>query len=523
MALGYRLALRLGLGRGVALLGAALMAASPYAVWHSQDARMYSMSLCLTLASSWLMLESLQRGRRRLWVAYLLVTWAALFTHYFALFIVAAQNVFVLGRALLTRRMGIPVTQWIQYQIVLVFFALPWFLTAQQTLTGYGGNGSSPTFLDMAQRTLGAFTVGESLPAEWRLLFGGTGAILVALAIWSLWRQGANQQRTLALLLLLWLVPVLTTWISAQSRPIFDERYLIAASPAFYLLVAAGIGALHRRWRILPASLGLVLAAGMILSLGNHYFDPAYSKTRGWRELAAAFERFSSALPEEQVRLAQNFPDPTIWYYYNGPVDHIVLPPQPNDAAGAAEVVDKLVAEDVQRVILPVQAADWWDGSGIAPAALAAEYVLAVETQIGVWPLHVYTRPPAQLSPLEVTFANGLAVRDAAVLPDRILNGGVLTVHLRWGGQTETLTGNEKIFLHLIDGSGQIAAQTDQPLAVPAIDDPVSSYGILLPETLAAGPYVLVFGLYDPSLDGAPRILTEDGRDKVELLRREGS
>ncbi|MCB0114704.1 MAG: glycosyltransferase family 39 protein, partial [Caldilineaceae bacterium] len=45
VALGYRLALRLGLGRGVALIGAGLMAVSPYAVWHSQDARMYSMSL----------------------------------------------------------------------------------------------------------------------------------------------------------------------------------------------------------------------------------------------------------------------------------------------------------------------------------------------------------------------------------------------------------------------------------------------------------------------------------------------
>ncbi len=482
---------------------------------------MYSMSLCLTLASSWLMLESLQRGRRRLWLAYLLVTWMALHTHYFALFIVAAQNLFVLGRALLTRRMGIPVVQWIQYQLVLGFFALPWFLTAQQTLTGYSGNGDSPTFLAMAQRTLGAFTVGESLPDPWRLFLGGTAAILAALGLWILWRRGANQRRAVALLLLLWLVPVLTTWVSAQSRPIFDERYLIAASPAFYLLVAAGIGALRGRGRIAGALLGLVLAAGVIVSLGNHYTDPAYSKTRGWRELAAAFERFSAGLPQESVRLAQNFPDPTIWYYYNGVVDHIVLPPQPNDAVGAATVVDELVRGGVQRVILPVQPAAWWDGSAIAPAALSSAYALAVQTQIGVWPVQIYTRPPREMTPLQVDFVNGLTLRSAAVTPDQILDGGLLTVHLRWAGQTNRLTGSEKIFVHLLDPSGQIVAQTDRPLAIPATDDRVSSYGILLPGDLAAAAYRLVFGLYDPTQNGAPRILTRDGREAIVLLEDE--
>src|SRR5690606_1228999 len=91
-----RLARRLALPVGMAGVAALLFALSPYAVWHSQDARMYNLSLCLTLASTWLMIEALQRGRRRVWLAYLLVTWLALHTHYFALFIVVAQNLFVL-------------------------------------------------------------------------------------------------------------------------------------------------------------------------------------------------------------------------------------------------------------------------------------------------------------------------------------------------------------------------------------------------------------------------------------------
>ena len=37
-------------------------------------------------------------------------------------------------------------------------------------------------------------------------------------------------------------VPLLATWISALQRPIFNERYLIAAvQPSFFLLVAVAV------------------------------------------------------------------------------------------------------------------------------------------------------------------------------------------------------------------------------------------------------------------------------------------
>jgi hypothetical protein len=475
---------------------------------------MYSMSLALTLASTGLMVAALQRGRRRLWIAYLLVTWAALFTHYFAIFVVVAQNLFVVSRALATRRIWFTLSQWIQYQLVLGFFYLPWLLTAAETLTGYGGNGDSPGAADMIGRTVGAFSVDESLPAEWRIFFAGISGILLILGIWHLVGRGPNGRRALTVLLLLWSVPVLLTWYGSWTRPIFDERYLIAASPAFYLLLAAGIAAPLGRLRAIPLLLGIVLVLGMGISLRNHYVDPAYTKTRGWRELAHAFERFSAGMEADDVRLAQNFPDPTIWYYYRGDVEHLVLPPQPHDRAGAAAAVDRLAAEGVERVILPIQPAAWWDGEGIAPAALAAAYTLAAQTQIGVWPVQIYVRPPAQeMIPIGATFENGLILAAAAVQPEQIVPGGLLTVHLAWDGDA-TLT-SETLFLHLIDGEGGILAQTDQPLAPRSA--PISSYGILLPHVLPSSPMRLIAGIYNPSQPGVPRLITADGADAVEV------
>ena len=80
---------------------------------------------------------------------------------------------------------------------------------------------------------------------------------------------------------------------------------------------------------------GAILLVAALVSLGNYYVHPAYSKTRGWRELAATMTRLSGGIPTAEVRLIQNFPDPSLWYYYRGPVAHLVLPPAASDAAGA--------------------------------------------------------------------------------------------------------------------------------------------------------------------------------------------
>jgi len=95
----YTLGQRLRLPASAALLAAGLMAISPYAVWHSQDARMYSMSLTLTLASTLLAWEASEHGGTGNWLGYVLISWLALHTHYYAAIVILAQNIFVLGCA----------------------------------------------------------------------------------------------------------------------------------------------------------------------------------------------------------------------------------------------------------------------------------------------------------------------------------------------------------------------------------------------------------------------------------------
>ncbi|MCB9162253.1 MAG: hypothetical protein H6644_20825 [Caldilineaceae bacterium] len=118
------------------LLATLLLALAPYAIWHAQDARMYSMSLALTTASTLCMAGWLAR-RRWPWAAgYVLVTLLALHVHYFAAFVVVAQYLFVMGQAILDRRYRWSLLPWLGMQAAVALLYVPWLIVAAATLTG---------------------------------------------------------------------------------------------------------------------------------------------------------------------------------------------------------------------------------------------------------------------------------------------------------------------------------------------------------------------------------------------------
>lgn len=534
VALLYRLGRRLYLGQWPAALAAALLAVSPYAIWHAQDARMYSMSLALTTLSVLLALAALERQSLLAVLGYLAAALAALHTHYYAVYVILALNLFVLGQAIFVPATRPLLVRWLLWQVLLAALYLPWLVRAGSILTGYSGNGDSPGLADALVRSLAVLSAGESIPSQQQLWFALAAALLLLLGCLRLALGSGPERRSLALLALYLGAPLSATWLGAQARPIFNERYLVAALPPFLLLMAAAVGpwparqraSVGRAARIAPWSAGLLvllLVTGGGLSLVRHYTDPAYSKTRGWRELAATITRLSAGLPEDVVRVAQNFPDPTLWYYYRGAVAHVVLPPQANDAAAARTVVQAAAGEGVQRIILPVQQAANWDADGLAASALDGWFDRAAQTQIGAWPVLVYAQPAGALTPVNTEFANGVVLRGAVLAAQTLPADGLLTLHLDWS-QPEAAAagtvGDLKVFVQLLDGSGMLVAQDDRPLVLSgprAAGSGLAVYALTLPTELADGPYRLITGLYDPTQADAPRVLTAAGADHVVL------
>jgi hypothetical protein len=531
---------------------------------------MYSMSLALTTAGVLFGLEALERRHWPWAVAYILAASLALHTHYFAAFVLLALNLSVLVWTALGQRLRPMLVQWLLWQVIVAALYLPWLLRAGAILSGYRGNGDSPGLFEALRRALAVFAAGESASPDLGGWWAALAALLLLIGVVRLALGSAEQRRALLLLALYLCLPLLATWWSAQARPIFNERYLVAALPPFYLLLAAACaplqsrsqsqspGALPRTWQRavqgLAGALAAVLLVGMGLSLASAFHDPAYSKTRGWRELSEVIEELSAGLQPERVRVAQNFPDPTLWYYYRGPVEHLVLPPQANDAAGARAVAQSLAQQGIERVILPIQPAANWDAEGLATMALDGWYDRAAQTQEGVWPLQVYAQPSSALIPVNASFGDDFTLRGFTAAPDTLPPGGLLTVHVDWaagaapattGGETNTTpsttadadldagadaglvagaglaaVGERKVFVQLLDSEGQLVAQDDRPLVLTgprAAGTGLAVYGLRLPPTLDSGPYRLIAGIYDPAQPGAPRLPTADGADHVVL------
>lgn len=127
---------RLAFSPTTGLLGAALMAVSPFAVYLSQEARHYTLPMLLiTLAmmASILVFQDLLKGKARLWawLLWVMINSLGLYTHYFFAMAIVAQIIALTGlwlwhQRVLYPRMGI----WLVGAIALLATSyLPWLPT----------------------------------------------------------------------------------------------------------------------------------------------------------------------------------------------------------------------------------------------------------------------------------------------------------------------------------------------------------------------------------------------------------
>jgi hypothetical protein len=84
--------------RGTGLLAAALVALSGFQIRYSWEVRMYTLAAALAVFSSWALCRALRPpSRLRRWLVYSVLAVLLAYTHYYGLFTLAAQAVFVTG------------------------------------------------------------------------------------------------------------------------------------------------------------------------------------------------------------------------------------------------------------------------------------------------------------------------------------------------------------------------------------------------------------------------------------------
>lgn len=355
----YALGRQLG-SRRLAMVGSLLAVTSPYLVWYSQEAKMYALLTAGVLLSWYLYLRGLKEGGWETWVGYVVITSGCMYLHLLAAVLISAQ-----GAAFLL--------QWCRYRHrlrpwlgAMAALTLPYLPFARWEIPLLFSNfQTGHPFYPLVQILailLQAFSLGTaSLALSQRLpvlLYGGlTVTLFLSLASLFLYRD----RKSLQLLLCWLLLPPVIIYLISLRLPVFNARYLIWTTPAFLLLLGAGLLAVMEQSRpfFILCLIGLLIANAQALWLQSH--TPIKSDFRS----AAAYVR-DHRQPGEPVLFLIPYVRYTFEYYY-GPSDPWIEAPYTNYGASPAEV-DRRMREAVEGqkgVWLVSSEPELWDERGL--------------------------------------------------------------------------------------------------------------------------------------------------------------
>jgi len=235
------------LGRRSALLGAALLALSPFAVFYSSEARAYMTMMFFVVVSMLTLLLALQRSSARWWISLGLASVAALYTHYTAVFAIAALPAWAVVTVPKARR-----PLFLTYGAVVLAY-LPWVPNLNPSPLLVGAIGALYPFSagQVAESTLRALVGPPFGPLN--LFPGPLGFValsLVSIAVIAggavaIWRprepSGGSRRRAILLIAVALATPLGLLLYSALETNLYSARNLTASLPAALLLIAAAL------------------------------------------------------------------------------------------------------------------------------------------------------------------------------------------------------------------------------------------------------------------------------------------
>ncbi len=327
-------------GKPVGLLSAFLISISEFQIQYSQYVHFYSYFEMMALLSILFFILALKSKKRIHFILYVIASILMVYSHTFGVFILAAQNVFLI---LQVKKYKGLIATWIICQALVLFAYLPYFFiltlgkgSVEGAVIATNGYISPPSLWEPL-RSVYHFIFSPRRERNWEIMvvnYAVAGAFLIAgtwiyafrqgkniwLSAWRRWNANLKEVPDLTGKLLLvscWLVcPILLPFVfSYLITPIYKDQYTIGAASALYLLLALGIYSIRK---LVPITISLMVLVIMIVpSLGNYFVNDVNEQ---WREVAAFVQANSS--PTDEIVFAPNegieIEQKTFNWYYQG-------------------------------------------------------------------------------------------------------------------------------------------------------------------------------------------------------------
>ncbi len=321
----------------VGFLTVVLFALSPFVLWFSNETQMYTLFTLVTAVNHYYFLRLFNTEGKRGRLGFFLSSAAGFFTHYFFIFLVISQGIFLLIKFVSEfPRQGVfsfwslrkyfqtdgrMVWSFIYLESAAFLVFLPWVFY----VAGFGFTASlqpavpRPTLLNILQ-TLFSFVFGFQNPALQALVLS-LWPLLVIFLFFAFTSRRQIPLRAGTYFVLVTFLPILLVFAASYIGPIFLSRYLIFVIPTMFFLIA---------WTILNYSRRLssaVIAGLLVVMVGLLIYQDASATTpvkENYRQVSTYLN--TKVTPRDIVAVSAPFTVYPIEYYYLGPAKIVTIP-----------------------------------------------------------------------------------------------------------------------------------------------------------------------------------------------------
>lgn len=301
----------------VGLLFASLISISPYHIYYSQDAKMYSLLSFLSLLSFFIYYLSLERGGYFYWVSYVVVTILLIYCHSYGSLLFLTQILIAIIFSIKHRN---DLTNILLSFSLIFICSLPRFShMIWQVSVDYNPWIVPPQFTDIILTfkyfSLLCWHMQATPPVRLSLSIGLPVFIFIlAIAVFAKHSDEATDStkisyaKKLFFILSYLTIPILIAFLISLRKPIFvPGRYDMSVFPAFCLLVSLGLDKI-KKIRFRNYLIGVILLATSI-NLYNYYF--IYEKSND-RKVSAYVQ---SRMNENDIWVFTEMTSAPFYYY----------------------------------------------------------------------------------------------------------------------------------------------------------------------------------------------------------------
>jgi len=285
----------------IGLIMAALLTFSPFHVFFSQDARMYTLLLFLMSVALLFFLKALETNDMRDWVIFGFFSALSLWTHFFAFLFIAILIIFALIQLMKLKK---NLSNLLISAIIITILCSPLLLIAKNLISSRtSGSTWGLVGIDFVIRSMVLFLNTDPDGLLLLLIFFCFGSIVLFY----------DYRTKFYFIFTILLVPSFAGLILSYKMPM-DPRYLIVLLPFVFMIIACGVLPFFKKLNKYLV-MGIVVALIILTStpqLSIYYTLPS---NNDWRTASAQIEKI--AVPGDFIVVLPEYNLIPFDYYYN--------------------------------------------------------------------------------------------------------------------------------------------------------------------------------------------------------------